>query len=72
MDNRALLEKIHLPVLVIGGDEDESTPWAGHGDVLTHGIAGARSLLLHAAHLSNIDQASLFTGGLVEFLVAVG
>ena len=69
MDNRALLEKIRLPVLVISGDEDQSTPWSGHGDVLTHDIAGARSLVLHAAHLSNIDQPSLFTAGLLEFLL---
>jgi 3-oxoadipate enol-lactonase len=69
MDNRALLEKIKLPVLVIGGDEDQSTPWSGHGDVLTQRIAGTRSLLLHAAHLSNIDQPKLFTSALVEFLL---
>jgi 3-oxoadipate enol-lactonase len=69
MDNRGFLANIKLPVLVIGGDEDQSTPWEGHGSVLTNSISGARSLLLHAAHLSNIDQPSLFTAALLEFLL---
>jgi pimeloyl-ACP methyl ester carboxylesterase len=69
MDNRPLLDKIKLPVLVISGDEDQSTPWTGHGEVLTNGITDARSLLLHAAHLSNIDQPSQFTAALLEFLL---
>ena len=34
MDQRSLLPSINVPTLVIGGDEDVSLPWNGHGDVL--------------------------------------
>ena len=68
MNHRALLEKIKAPVLVIGSDRDASTPWAGHGDVLVAGIAGARALKLDTAHLSTIEMPEQFTTGVVDFL----
>lgn len=43
MDHCPLLGSIKIPVLVIAGDEDISTPWAGHGDLLVNGIGGARA-----------------------------
>ena len=46
MDHRPLLGRIQAPTLVIGGDQDLSTPWAGHGDVLADGIPGARAVQL--------------------------
>lgn len=68
MDNRAILGQIKAPVLVIGSDRDASTPWAGHGDALVEGIAGARGLKLDTAHLSNIEMPEQFTTGVVNFL----
>lgn len=68
MDQRALLAEIRVPVLVIGGDEDASTPWRGHGEVLASGIAGAQAVKLRGAHLSNIEQPGDFTAAMVEFL----
>jgi len=69
MDHRALLAKIAVPVLVIGGEHDISTPWSGHGDLLAAGIAGARAVTLDAAHLSNIERPSSFTAALFDFLL---
>jgi 3-oxoadipate enol-lactonase/4-carboxymuconolactone decarboxylase len=69
MDHRPLLDRIQVPVLVIGGDLDVSTPWLGHGDALADGISGARAVRLAAAHLSNVDQPSSFTGALFDFLL---
>ena len=43
MDQRSLLTSIKMPVLVISGDYDVSTPWSGHGETLAHGIAGCAS-----------------------------
>ncbi len=60
--------KITVPTLVIGGDQDPSTPWAGHGEVLAQNIRGAKALRLDTAHLSNIGKAREFTQALLEFL----
>lgn len=69
MDHRALLAAIRPPVLVIAGDEDASTPWEGHGDVLVNGIPGARAVRLPSAHLSNVERPSSFTAALFDFLL---
>jgi pimeloyl-ACP methyl ester carboxylesterase len=69
MDQRPLLGSIKRPVLVIGGDRDVSTPWAGNGDVLAEGIEGARALRLPAGHLSNVEQPSSFSAALFDFLL---
>jgi len=70
MDHRPILRRIQTPVLVIAGDEDLSTPWEGHGQVLAAEIAGARAVTLAgAAHLSNIEQPSAFVEALIPFLL---
>jgi 3-oxoadipate enol-lactonase/4-carboxymuconolactone decarboxylase len=69
MDHGPLLAGIHVPTLVIGGERDLSTPWAGHGDVLASGIPNARSVQLAAAHLSNIERPCGFNAALLEFLL---
>jgi 3-oxoadipate enol-lactonase / 4-carboxymuconolactone decarboxylase len=69
MDHRALLGRIHAPTLVIGGDQDLSTPWVGQGDVLANGIPGASAVRLPAAHLSNVERPSSFTAALFDFLL---
>jgi 3-oxoadipate enol-lactonase/4-carboxymuconolactone decarboxylase len=72
MDQRPSLAAIQVPVLVIAGDQDVSTPWAGHGDVLAGGIPGARAVRLSAAHLSNVERPSSFTAALFDFLLPKG
>jgi 3-oxoadipate enol-lactonase / 4-carboxymuconolactone decarboxylase len=68
-DSRQQLRKITTPCLVIAGDLDISTPWAGHGEVLAREIPNARSVRLPAAHLSNLEQPRTFTAALLEFLL---
>jgi 3-oxoadipate enol-lactonase / 4-carboxymuconolactone decarboxylase len=68
MDHRKLLPKIHAPTLIICGDRDVSTPWAGHGDVLAREIRGAQVVHLPAAHLSNIERPRSFTSAILNFL----
>jgi 3-oxoadipate enol-lactonase/4-carboxymuconolactone decarboxylase len=65
-----LLEKIRVPVLVIGGDRDISTPWEGHGDVLAGRIPGAKHVVLPAAHLSNLERPRSFSAALLGFLLS--
>jgi 3-oxoadipate enol-lactonase/4-carboxymuconolactone decarboxylase len=69
MDHRPLLDRIQAPTLVIGGDQDLSTPWAGHGEVLACGIRGACAVRLAATHLSNVERPSSFTAALFDFLL---
>ena len=70
MNTKAELKKITVPALVIGSEADPSTPWEGNGDILAREIAGAKSLVLQGAHLSNLEQPRGFTSAVLEFLLA--
>jgi 3-oxoadipate enol-lactonase/4-carboxymuconolactone decarboxylase len=67
-DFNASLYKIKSPTLVIVGEGDVSTPLPGHGDILLHGIAGARLVSLPAAHLSNVECPKAFLAAIFAFL----
>jgi 3-oxoadipate enol-lactonase/4-carboxymuconolactone decarboxylase len=69
MDQRPLLGRIRVPTLVIAGSLDAATPWEGHGDLLAASIPGTRSVVLEAAHLSNVELPSAFTNALFDFLL---
>ena len=68
LDHTHDLQKIKTPTLIITGDRDVSTPWAGHGEVLAREISGAKAVHLPAAHLSNLERPRSFTAALLEFL----
>jgi len=67
LDQVDLLGTIRVPTLVIGGDRDVSTPWPGFGEQLINSIPGAMSLVLPAAHLSNLECPGQFSAALLEF-----
>jgi len=69
MDQRALLASIRVPTLIIVGDRDVSTPFAGHGEILARSIAGALVEHLPTAHLSNLGAPRSFTAALFRFLL---
>ena len=66
-DSTRMLNRIKIPTLVLAGDRDISTPWAGHGDILARQIAGACAVHLPAAHLSNLECPRTFTAALFAF-----
>ncbi len=68
-DSRETLRNILVPTLVISGDRDVSTPWAGNGEILAGEIPRAHSLRLPAAHLSNLERPRSFLAALLEFLL---
>jgi 3-oxoadipate enol-lactonase len=68
MDQTGLLRRIRVPTLIIGGNRDVSTPWAGNGEVLAASILGAKTVLLAAAHLSNVECPREFSAALLDFL----
>jgi 3-oxoadipate enol-lactonase/4-carboxymuconolactone decarboxylase len=62
------LPRLAAPLLVINGAQDVSTPPAEHGDRIAAAVAGARTVMLDAAHLSAIEQPEAFAGALIAFL----
>jgi 3-oxoadipate enol-lactonase len=68
-DTRAVLGKISVPTLVIGGDQDPSTPWEGNGSILVRDIPRAKALRLQTAHLSNLEQPQPFITAVLDFLL---
>jgi 3-oxoadipate enol-lactonase len=68
LDFTDAVTRIVAPTLVIGSDQDPSTPWESNGALLASNIAGARSVVLAGAHLSNLEQPPLFTAAIIEFL----
>ena len=69
MDLRDLLPGIRVPTLLVAGDRDASTPWAGNGNLLEQSISGARAVHLPAAHLVNVERPRSFSAALLEFLL---
>ena len=63
------LADIHLPCLIMVGEEDPGTPVAA-SEVMHERIAGPRLVVLPSArHLSNIEQATAFNEALIDFLL---
>ena len=69
MDMRRTSALIENPTLVIAGDHDDATP-RSDGEELAGAIAGARLAVLHAAHLSNVEQQQTFTQTVLDFLTS--
>lgn len=61
------LEHVRLPVLVVIGSEDVVTTPA-QSQAIADAIPGARSVTLHAAHLSNIEAEAGFNAAVTAFL----
>jgi 3-oxoadipate enol-lactonase len=62
------LGEIHLPTLIIVGEDDPGTPPAA-SRAMHQRIPHSKLLVLpSAAHLSNIEQSRMFNDALVEFL----
>ena len=68
MDQRAELNRVSSPTLVIASRYDKSTP-PEHGEFIAKAIPGARYVELSAAHLSNWEVAQSFTRQLLDFLL---
>lgn len=69
MDQRQTISHIAAPTLVIAGSQDPVTTPAD-ARFIAQRIAGAQTVELDAAHLSNIEAAAGFTEVLSQFLAA--
>jgi pimeloyl-ACP methyl ester carboxylesterase len=64
------LHRIDVPTLVLVGEEDALTP-PEHSKAIASAVPGAELVVIDdAGHLSNLDQADVFTEHLVRFLDA--
>jgi 3-oxoadipate enol-lactonase len=67
-DSTPLLSSIHVPTLVLVGDEDAVTPPAA-SEEMHRAIAGSELVRIpRAGHLSNLEQPELFNAALAAFL----
>jgi 3-oxoadipate enol-lactonase/4-carboxymuconolactone decarboxylase len=70
LNQTAILPSIRVPAMIVIGDHDVSTPWAGHGEVLAREIAHARVEHLPTAHLSNLEKPNSFNAALLRLLLS--
>lgn len=61
------LHRIEVPSLLIAGELDGPTPYAGHGDRIVAAIPGASVEFLPAGHLSCVEQPELFAKAVIAF-----
>lgn len=67
-DSTPLLSQIRVPVLVIGGDDDQITPAAGMEE-MARAIPGAQFMMIqNAGHLSPLEQPAAVISTLNGFL----
>lgn len=67
-DSTPLLSGIHVPTLVLVGEEDTITPPSA-AEELQHGIGGAQLVrLTGAGHLSSLEAPDAFNAALARFL----
>jgi 3-oxoadipate enol-lactonase len=67
MDQRETVERVSVRTLVMAGAKDGVTTPAD-GRFLVERIHGAQYVELNAAHLSNIEDADVFTDALMKFI----
>jgi pimeloyl-ACP methyl ester carboxylesterase len=67
-DSTPLLASIHVPTLIVVGDEDTVTPPAA-SEEMHRAIAGSELVRIPGAgHLSNLEQPGVFNAALAAFL----
>jgi len=67
-DSTPVLASIHVPALIVVGDDDLITPPAV-ADSLQKGIAGSTlSMIPRAGHLSSLENTDAFNAALAQFL----
>jgi 3-oxoadipate enol-lactonase len=67
-DSTPLLSTIHVPTLIVVGDEDRVTPPA-IAETMHRGIAGSElTVISGAGHLSNLEQPRAFNSAVAHFL----
>lgn len=72
MDVLPGLAGVTAPTLVIGGEHDTATPFAGHGDRIAATIPGAAVEILPTGHLACLEQPESFARAVKVFAARCG
>lgn len=68
MDLADRIASIACPTLIVTGNRDTSTPFAGHGDHLLAHVPGATHISLDAAHLAPLEAPNALAAAIIAFL----
>jgi 3-oxoadipate enol-lactonase len=71
MDHRDILSGITAPTLIIAGRQDQATPVAA-AQFIHSRIPGAALTILDTAHISNVEQPTVYADLVLEFLARHG
>lgn len=66
------LGTVQLPVLVLAGEQDMPTPFAGHGDKIAAAIPGATTAMLPTGHWACVEEPELFARQIRDFAARLG
>lgn len=66
-DLRPLLDRVNVPTLVMGGEEDMAVP-RDHLELIAQGVPGARLRMLPGGHLSPVEAPGQVSEELVQLL----
>jgi len=70
-DTTLALASLHLPVLILVGEHDQTTPVAA-AEAMHERIAGsAMAVVPQAAHMSNMENVEFFNEALMKFLAGI-
>ena len=67
LDTLAGLKNLHMPSLVLVGDQDMATPPAMSEQIHQHWPGSQYAVLKDAAHLSSVEQAQAFNDAVMRF-----
>ncbi len=62
------LPGLTVPMLIVAGNRDISTPFAGHGEHIAAAVPGARVVRLDTAHLAPMEAPAALAAALRDFL----
>lgn len=70
LDTLEALRAMRSPALVLVGDQDQGTPPAAARAIASHWPGAQLQIIEDAAHLPNIEQATVFNESVLRFLTA--
>jgi len=72
MDVLPGLPRVAAPAMIVAGEHDIATPYAGHGDRIAAAIPAAEVVTLPTGHLACVEQPALFADRLRAFVARCG
>lgn len=71
MDCSEMLSQIHVPTLILVGEEDKVTPYSDAQHLHKHIAGSVLQVIPKAGHLSNMENPERFNKAVSEFLASL-